>query len=846
MTNKQFQILLNPISKLETVAENNSEKLASIELLTIDIKNIQSESVTELKKQTTILGDIKTFIESQSKNGDNTKERDKEMANAAGFKPLTMKETGLAAFMIVGISAAIVASAALFSFIPTVSPMQLVTAALIAVAFVAIAPAFVKIAEVLSKMKDEISFEGFSSSRVDSSGIMSLVAGSLIAMVGISAAIAISSMILQFVVPVEPIKLLTVFLIGASLIGAAYSFSLIVKNLEGLGLKEIGLATLSIAAISIAMAISSRILQSVSVIKDPWIYLTVFLIGAALVASAFAFSLIVKAIEGKSTKDIMHAGASMVIIAGAIFLTSWIFTALPNPNEMISPPVKWSLESGLAILVFTASFVAILRNIKGISIKELGLAALGTAFVAVALIGVAYLFSYGLAGIDNWVSPPLDWTLKSGLALAIFGVGFVILAKVSKTVGFKGLLLGALGVIVVAAGILATAWIFSVLPDTFIAPDINWALQTAAVMGIFAVPIAIIGAIAVSGAGAAAILLGAVGLILIAGTIWVVAWIFSHMPDVSGTADMITNSLLAPVNGLIDVLKRLNDEIGIDNLLPLAGGIVAISGSLLVLAASVAGLAAGGFAASMANLGSSIADFFSGKETRGPIDTLKELINMADGINKLPTPLQKIANAVSVSDIMGMVSVLGSLASATIKIADVGKSKGFETAVDKLKEISKLDLSDQQKDIAAIAKSYEKIANTSDKINIEALNSTTEMFKALAYLSEQGGKSAIEALGDNLIEAIEELANMIANFEGTVKESSESNSGVAGAIGGFADSVTSGIGSFFGFGGSKEASPAENNAELTRQMKMLVRMLQSGDAKIVIADVQDSAAQKLA
>ena len=47
------------------------------------------------------------------------------------------------------------------------------------------------------------------------------------------------------------------------------------------------------------------------------------------------------------------------------------------------------------------------------------------------------------------------------------------------------------------------------------------------------------------------------------------------------------------------------------------------------------------------------------------------------------------------------------------------------------------------------------------------------MFKALAYLSEQGGEEAIEALGDELVEAVKKLALMIADFGGTVKEAKD-------------------------------------------------------------------------
>lgn len=564
--------------------------------------------------------------------------------------------------------------------------------------------------------------------------------------------------------------------------------------------------------------------------------LSIFLFGMAIAK-------ISNATKKLKTNDLIKGTVVSLAVALLITAVAHLFSAYPGDPSLM-PSLKFIAMAAATILIFAIPFALITLAVKRVKGKDMGKAVISMAFIAVAIIGVAFLFQY-LDMVDAYVAPPLDWTLKAGLALVLFSASFIAIAVAAKAIKIKGILMGMIGMAAIAVGILGVAWIFSVLPDAYFAPPLDWTIQTLLTLVLFSVPIAIIGAIATSGVGALAILLGVVGLIVIAAGIWVVAWIFNKIPDVTGVAENLTTAILTPVNKMIDILARLKNEIGIDNLIPLAGGIVAISGSLLVLGAAVAGMAVGGFAASMANLGSAIADFFSGKDTKGPMETLKELISLAPGIEKLPGPLEKIATAVSVSDIMQLVEALGKFGTAIIKISKTGDSSAFETTMDRLKDLSKYDFSDQAKDLDAIAKAYNKIADTTNKINVEAMDSTTNMFKALAYLSEKGGKSAIEALGENLIEAVEELANMIANFEGTVKEQSESNSGVAKSIGGFADSVKSGVGSLFGFG-SSEPSPADNNAEVARQMKKLVSMLQTGDAKIIIADVKDSAAQKLA
>ena len=146
MTEKQFQAILSPISRLEAVSEQNSEKLSSIEMLTIDIKSLQSDTVAELKQQTTLLSDIKSMIKESSKGGAG---ESKEIESST-FKPMSVKDTGLAAFMMVSLSAAIVASAGLFTLIPKVSLGQLGTAVAISATFALVAPKFVEVMKTLS------------------------------------------------------------------------------------------------------------------------------------------------------------------------------------------------------------------------------------------------------------------------------------------------------------------------------------------------------------------------------------------------------------------------------------------------------------------------------------------------------------------------------------------------------------------------------------------------------------------------------------------------------------------------------------------------------------------------
>ena len=172
-------------------------------------------------------------------------------------------------------------------------------------------------------------------------------------------------------------------------------------------------------------------------------------------------------------------------------------------------------------------------------------------------------------------------------------------------------------------------------------------------------------------------------------------------------------------------------------------------------------------------------------------------------------------------------------------VAQMGQADytGFPYMGNFLEKISELDLSDTESDLESIAKSYVKIAEASQNFNIEAIEASTDMFKALAYLSEQGGEQAIEALGGDLVEAVEKLALMIADFGGTV-DSARANQ--QGFISRAADAVGNAVDSVFG---SNSAAPVTSsggsvstvdNKALIAEIKRLQTILVSGDAVVQV------------
>jgi hypothetical protein len=554
---------------------------------------------------------------------------------------------------------------------------------------VGMAYGFVQITKALAGVKDKKR----APAKFDAKNMASLIGGSLITMIGIAAAITLSSLIMQYIVPVDGDQLKTAALIGLVLITGSISFAIIVRNIKGASIKQIVMASVAMGLVSAAITLSSLVMQYIVPVDGDQLK-TAGLIGLVLVVGAIAFALIV-------------------------------------------------------------------RSIKRVPLKQIGMAAAAMGAIALGLTIAAYIFTYLP---DEFKAPEVGWTLKAGLALFIFGISFVLVAKTIGNLKLQNILIATVAVAAIAVAILATAWIFSILPGTFLAPDIGWSLSAMASIILFAIPVGIIGAIimATGGAGLGAISLGVVGMIIIAAGILAIAWIFSYIPadKLASVAKGLTEALLAPINGIVDVLARIKNEIGIEALVPLAVGIIAISVSLITLAAATASVAAGGLFESIAGVGTTffgaVSEFFGGKRKKGPLEILTELVGMSPQIAILAGDMQVLTNA--------FVGIIGKLTESNISRLVRGVNSMILTD-EMMKNKNRYSVAGYFKAypifLRKVASGYAAIAKAQNSMDIQVLDKTTEMIKALAYLNEVGGDNAMAKLGDALINAVKELAGML-------------------------------------------------------------------------------------
>ena len=570
---------------------------------------------------------------------------------------------GVATLALVGMSVTILLTSFIFSMIMPLTPANAISALVIAAILIPMAFAFSLITKELAKAIGQKSagFEGMEVSATDSSGLAPLAGAGLLSLLGMAFVITVSSWVFSLIMPLSMPQALTAILISLTMVGLALSIGKILVALKDAkikpnakGVKNVLMAGMAMVVGVIALVAASAALQLLQPITMQQ-FIGMLAIGIGLIPLAFSFGMIIKALGDagvsgmKGVGLVMIAGLAMIAIGGAILGISYVFQLLPDTYK--APPLLWSLIVGLSMVAFAWSFSTIMKAVKGASLKEIAFGTIATVLVAVAILGAAYVFTLFP---EETRAPGWKWSLQTGLALLMFALPFTLITILFKSmsVGIKEIGMGTLGLIAVALGIMVTAHIFAYLPDDI--PEESpfsfaWILGAAGAIFFFAIPVAAIGLIATSGVGAMGIVLGVVGMIVIAAGILAVAWIFSALPDLGEIGKNITNLILAPINGIVDVLARLKKEVGVGNLLPLAGGIAAISLSLLLLAGATAGIAAGGVVAAIGSavkgLVDGIASFFGGEKSKGPLDILDDLIKKRNKIAQLAKPLGTVAAA---------------------------------------------------------------------------------------------------------------------------------------------------------------------------------------------------------
>ena len=472
--------------------------------------------------------------------------------------------------------------------------------------------------------------------------------------------------------------------------------------------------------------------------------------------------------------DLIAAAFALPLIALGILGAALIFKLLPDTYK--SPDPMWSLLSGFALLAFSVSFAIIAKAVRGMSMRDLIAMAIAIPVLAIGVLLTAWIWKLLP---DTFKSPPPKWSLFAGLALIVFGLALYISSKTIGKLQQQQMLDALLGVVVTSFAIFVTALLFGMLPSGFIAPPISWSIAAAIAVGVFGLAIAGVGWAISKAGGSTSLLYGALGMIVAAIVIVAVGYILSLlqpiMPALKEVSQGFVDILMMPVNGIISAFARFKNEIGIENLIPLAIGVAALGGAWLIFSAAVAGGNVAGLLGSAAGAVGAIFDGIGklfGGDTPSPLDILKELAILAPKIQTLAKPLTAVG-----------------VGFALINRSANGVSKAFESVSKFANDTDVSDMTANAASLNSIANSYAKISNASRSLNIKAIETTTNMFKALTDLAKNNGQSAMSVLADKLLVAVKELTAAAGNLEESVSKQGDATSGIGDVVSGALNTV---------------------------------------------------------
>jgi hypothetical protein len=329
------------------------------------------------------------------------------------------------------------------------------------------------------------------------------------------------------------------------------------------------------------------------------------------------------------------------------------------------------------------------------------------------------------------------------------------------------------------------AWAFTLLAGVEYGdpPPVMWSLGVGVALFVLGGVILALGAIAMA-VTPVGILLGALTVLVGAAVLYAVAWIFTQIGKIDGlkeSAQTITDVLFMPFNAMVDLFKRFKDEIGIENMGPLAAGIGKIALAWIGLSMALAGSAASGLFSKLAGVGGAIFDgitsFLGGEVEMTPSQLLKYLVRNSEKLVVTGNAIQMVSKAYTNVARMSEAFIAG--------IAPFG---------DFVNRLGSYTGTLANENMKGLSKAYGQYAKANNSLDITKVEATTKMFNALADLAKNNGENAMKVLADSLLSAVAQLADAVADLDKAVDRQGAATSGVgdviSGAIGKMKEIVT--------------------------------------------------------
>jgi hypothetical protein len=277
-----------------------------------------------------------------------------------------------------------------------------------------------------------------------------------------------------------------------------------------LKLRDVILVPLLMTTMAIAVWASSHILKKAADIT--FMQMLKILVFSVIFAIAVIVLAAVAWIIGKyfGVTNVLKGSVAIVALAAVIMISSWMIS---KGKYQKYPDWKWSLFSGLAIVVFGA-IAWVLMKIGSIGTYIKG----GIAILAVAttIMAASHILSVG-----NYSKyPKLSWAIGVAASLAAFGVAAALLGPLVFGPQALVFLAGAAAVLGVAATIMAASHILA-KGNYSKYPTLGWSMGVALSMTAFTTGMVLLGGMIIAsfGIGAMALAAGSEAVLGVAQTI---------------------------------------------------------------------------------------------------------------------------------------------------------------------------------------------------------------------------------------------------------------------------------------------------------------------------------------
>ena len=419
----------------------------------------------------------------------------------------TLKDIALSSIGLVMMSVSVAAASRILQYVKPIGALQLLTTILIGAAFAILAISIDKLANGVKG--------------VDAKNLWKLP----LVLLAASVAIALSSQVLQYVKPVGFLQLLTTIMIAGAFTVLSFGIGKLAQAMGKIDLKGVALLPLVLVGVSVAIMYSSGYLSKVVPITFAQAVSTIF-IAATFVILSYGLPKLAESVSKVGIAKAALMPIVLIAMSAAILGSSYILSQVQVIP--LGTLINIALQAiSLTVMGVALGFTIALMDKMGLDPVKVFEGSLSLVIIAGALMASSLLLSLG--SYENY--PGLGWTIGTAASMLVFGIATVAIGlaiMASGGLGLGGLVLGALGTILIAGTIVETASILGTGAYA-VYPDLGWASGVGLSLVAFGLSMGAIGLYIAGtlGLGYIGMMAGAEGVKLVANTIVETASILS-------------------------------------------------------------------------------------------------------------------------------------------------------------------------------------------------------------------------------------------------------------------------------------------------------------------------------